>query len=155
MQIMQAVLLFDELADMYPQDPLPSIFFCGDFNSRPPPDETGLYVFLHKGTVPKDNIVWTMNGARKELADISPAPTHRLASRVTLVSSYSLLGKEPPFTHSARGFAAPIDFIYCTLATVKALEVFNVFDAKEMPYGLPTLHYGADHICMCARFVFV
>jgi mRNA deadenylase 3'-5' endonuclease subunit Ccr4 len=152
---MQAALLLDDIAEMYPKDPLPSLFICGDFNSRPPPVENGLYEFLHKGTLPKDNIVWTMNGARKDLADVSPAPTHKLATRATFASTYGMLGKEPPFTHSARGFSAVIDYIYCTPSTVKPLEVLNVFDAKEMPYGLPTLHYGADHICMCARYMFV
>lgn len=155
LQIMQATLVLDEVAAMYPQDPLPSLFFCGDFNSTPPPHETGLYLFLHNGTLPKDNIIWTMNNERKELADASPAPTHKLAPRVKLASTYGLMGREPEYTHSSHGFAKPIDFIYCTPSTVRALEVLNVFDKKEMPHGMPMMHYGGDHICMCARFAFL
>lgn len=155
LQIMQAALVLDEVAAMYPQDPLPSLFFCGDFNSTPPPHETGLYLFLHNGTLPKDNIIWTMNNERKALADASPAPTHKLAPRVKLASTYGLMGHEPEYTHSSHGFAKPIDYIYCTPSTVRALEVLNVFDKKEMPHGMPMMHYGGDHICMCARFTFV
>lgn len=151
---MQAILVLDLVNSMFP-DALPAVFFCGDFNARCPPAESGLYLLLHNGVAPKDNKEWTMEGERKDLADQSPEPAVALCKRTPLVSTYGLLGHEQPFTHSARGWSSTIDYIYSMPAKVKAQEILQVFDKSEMPHGLPTLHYGGDHICLCARFKFV